>query len=176
MKFILDFDRTLFDVEQLYASLELLNKRHLAGTEESFSCVDFTQLLFPDVQNFFRTKQKSDIYILSSTSGLSGDWEADYQRKKISQTQLDSQVKEVFIMSGEKGPHVAEVIKSFDVQEQVIFIDDRIEHCLSVSQQVPHVLCFLLVRNAENIGDIHTIKNISVVHTLRDVDDSIGVL
>jgi len=176
MKYFLDFDRTLFDVETLYLELEKTKQRHLAGTQASFQCVSFPELVFSDVADFLRTKNLEDIFIVSSTLGLSAQWDEQYQRQKITEAGMDTKVNKVFVLSGDKTKIIKEAIGQFPESEQVIFIDDRIEHCLSVKQALPDSYCFLITRG-ESAGESDGyLQGIPVVHTLAEVDDRIKAL
>lgn len=173
MKYILDFDRTLFDVEKLYESLDKCNQSQLAGTVESFSHVSIPDFLFADVAAFFLNKNPEDMYIVSSTSGLSAQWETEYQTAKIFASGLAKKVAEVRVLAGDKGIEALKIVEQFSAPETIIFVDDRIEHCLSVKLALPRAYCFLMVRNKEVIGDTDVVQGIPVVHTLKEVDDSI---
>lgn len=170
MKYILDFDRTLFDVEALYQQLDRTNARHLAGTTDSFKTVSMADLLYPDVTDWLQQKPIEDLYILSSSSGLTGEWERDYQREKIIATGVGALVAEVIVVQGEKGGSAAEIAKRFPPSDRIVFIDDRIEQCLSVQMCVPRAQCCLMVRNKDVIGDISQVRGIQVVHDLSTVD------
>ena len=171
--YILDFDRTLFDVERLYLELAKINQSHLAGTEESFSLFSFKDLLFSDVKEFILNKR---VVILSSSNGINKDWETEYQNKKIAETGLDKLVEEVVVMSGDKGVHARQIAEQFGAHEPVVFIDDRIENCLSVKRNLPESHCFLMARDPEVVGNNKQIMGIKVVNTLLEVDDIIKEL
>ncbi len=176
MKYILDFDRTLFDVEKLYEQLARCNQSHLAGTPESLNHISVPELLFPDVADFLQGKKLEDLFIVSSTSGVSAQWERDYQIAKISASGLDTRVAEVRVLAGDKGVEAVNIAEQFSPREMVVFVDDRIEHCLSVKSALPDSHCFLLVRNKAVIGETDVVQGIPVVHSLNEVDNSILLL
>jgi NAD(P)-dependent dehydrogenase (short-subunit alcohol dehydrogenase family) len=169
MKYILDFDRTLFDVDTLYEQLARCRQSHLAGTIESFAHVAIADLLFSDVPQFLSDKKPADVYILSSVSGLSGQWETDYQTAKIAASGLAEQVAAVQVVSGEKGVAAASIAAGFPSAEPIVFVDDRIEHCLSVQAAVPEAHCWLIVLRPSIIGDRKSVQGIPVVHSLSEV-------
>lgn len=175
MKYVFDFDRTLFDVARLYDSLERQNLRHLAGSLESLPYLDVESLLYADVRAYLASKDPSDCFILSSSSGLTGEWEAAYQRAKIDASGVTELVSEVLVMQGEKGPALAGIASRFPPTEPLVFVDDRIEQCLSVRASVPQAICCLMVRDQSVIGDTSAVQGIPVVHTLAAVDAIIEV-
>lgn len=170
--FILDFDRTLFDVDALYQALDTAGLRHLAGSSESVAHCAMHEFLFPDVEPFFVTKEPAQLRILSSVVGLSQSWEVDYQVAKIAASGLSKRVAEVRVVAGEKGPVVREWCTQQGVSNSpIVFIDDRIEHCLSVQECAPTAQPILLVRNPSVVGPVSRVHGIPVVHTLAAVDD-----
>jgi hypothetical protein len=176
MKYILDFDRTLFDVEKLYQELEAIGKSEIAGTQESLSLIPMSDLLFPDVLDFFNEKNSDDIYILSSAKGLTAQWETDYQAAKIAATGIDAKVCQVRVVEGKKGAEALEIAHLFSSEETIVFVDDRLENCLDVKSVLPKVYCFLVIRDEVIPEYDYAGVGVSVVHTLTEVNDSMMTL
>jgi hypothetical protein len=176
MKYILDFDRTLFDVEKLYQELETLGKREMAGTQDSLSLIPMSDLLFPDAVDFINATDLADMYILSSVSGLTAQWETDYQIAKIAATGIDKKVCEVRVVEGEKGAQALEISRLFSSEETIVFVDDRLENCLDVKSVLPKAYCFLIIRDEVIPEYDYAGVGVSVVHTLTEVNDSMMTL
>lgn len=176
MKYLLDFDRTLFDTEAFIQTYE----RSGASTElvspeiwEEFSAADF---LYAEVRQFFQSKSATDIYIVTMFTKQYGEKSYDYQKAKVEQEPILSWVEQIEYVDGLKGERAAEIAKQFPPYEPIIFVDDRIEQCLSVKKHVPTSHCFLLVRDPSLIGDVENVQEIEVAHSLTDIDAKIKEL
>ena len=169
MKYLLDFDRTLFDVEQLYVELAQCGQSQLAGTVESFAYVSIADLLFSDVAEFLADKNKSDLFILSSASGLSAQWETDYQTAKITASGLDKKVASVHVVPGDKGAEAVKIASQFAPHEQIIFIDDRLENCQAVKTALPNAHIYLLKRHLKFDSKQQTRQTIPIITSLAEV-------
>tara|TARA_B100000508_G_scaffold70522_2_gene55021 strand:- start:295 stop:816 length:522 start_codon:yes stop_codon:yes gene_type:complete len=168
MKYILDFDRTLFDVEGLYLALEEKEQRHLAGTTESLLLLDPADFLFPDVIDFLKKHKKEDLFILSSSQGITADWTEDYQAEKIERTGLSEYVAEVIVMKGGKGEFVRDLVADFP-EDNFAFIDDQAEQCISVKNMSPEVECFVVKRDDENRELDETVDGFRIIKSLFDL-------
>lgn len=169
MLYLLDFDRTLFDVGALYAALEELGKPELAGTLESLERLPIASFVYPDVAAFLATHGR-ETFILSSASGLTGEWETDYQQAKIDASGLTTQVAEVQVVTGGKGEAAAQIAARFAPPEPIIFVDDRLEYCLEVRAAVPRAICCLMVRDQAQIGETRSVQGMPVIHQLSEID------
>ena len=79
MKYILDFDRTVFDMDALYRKIEDTNPDAKTGTLKSLQGISLNEFLFPDALEFFKQHAKEDIQIVSSSFGFTGQWDLKYQ-------------------------------------------------------------------------------------------------
>ena len=173
MKYILDFDRTLFDTDLFIKQVVADGHQETLMTPkiwDQYAVIDF---LYPDVFPWLSTKQTKDLHILTAwTPGYGLQAEA-MQQKKLTAANLESLVAAITFISGDKGKPAAKIASQFPPQETVVFVDDLIENCLSVKQNLPNSVTCLMVRNPEIVSEIPVIP---VVHTLYDIDAMIGSL
>ena len=169
MLYLLDFDRTLFAVESLYAALAARGWDELVGTHESLERVPIADYVYEDVAPFLAAHGTESI-ILSSASGRSGEWETAYQRAKIDASGVAAQVREVCVVPGDKAAAAAEIAQRFPPDTPMCFVDDRIEHCLAVQAALPQATCCLMVRDPSVIGPVTSVQGMPVVHTLAALD------
>lgn len=170
MKYILDFDRTLFDTDSFISQVEADGKRSILVTTEIWSHYNARDFLYKDVLDWLLSKNKSDIQILTAVTADLGDKADSFQREKLNSANLKKFVSSTTFVTGEKGQSVAEIAKQFPLEEKLVFVDDRIEQCLSVKETMSEVICCLMVRDKSLIGEVKMVNNLKVVSTLADVD------
>ena len=169
MKYILDFDRTLFNSPACYQYITE-QKGEFEFTAEALADIEVCQFLYDDVISWLNTESKADLYILTAISPKYGPSAGDFQREKLFCSQVVDAVKDVVFMEGLKGEPVAEIAKQFPPHEPLVFVDDRIEQCLSVKSAAPEAVCCLMVRDPAVVGEVSEVQGIKIVHCLADVD------
>jgi len=174
VKYLLDFDRTLFDTNSCYTDLALKWGEPLQFTPELWSRLSASDYLYSEVKPWFATKDSADVIIITAFTPEYGPDSKAYQAEKVKSSGLSEEVSRVIVMEGEKGQTVKSVVSTLPVTEKVVFVDDRIEQCLSVKRANPEVIVCLMVRDRAVIGDVSSVQGIYVVHCLRDVDDVIN--
>jgi len=160
MKIICDFDRTVFDTERLYRILEKEGLSDKSGTMQSLEVVDPPNLIFPDAAEYFRTHTQHQFFIVSSVSGKTADWDIEYQKEKIKQSEVSGLVSKVCVVSGEK----ASVINKLVGDEEALFIDDLEKHLEDVTLSNPNIIGVLINRvesaNPSRFPQIHSFSEV----------------
>lgn len=168
MKYLLDFDRTLFDTDAFVAQVERDGRGGALLTPGIWDQYHVQDFLYADVLSWLKTVAREDVYIVTALAG--GDEAAAFQRAKLASGGFNELVTDTHFVSGLKGEVVAEIAKQFPPEEPIVFVDDRIEQCLSVQACAPQVTVCLMVREPESIGEVSTVQRMPVVHDLSGVD------
>ncbi|MCA9361871.1 hypothetical protein KC906_00710 [Candidatus Kaiserbacteria bacterium] len=176
MKYVLDFDDTLYDAKRFKQQVAADGTAHLLFTPEIWQLYDVQDYLHTDTVDWLASKQQEDLFILTAAMTSDGKVVMAYQQEKLRCSKLGAVVFEIIFSAGEKGVETAEIASRFPPSEPIIFIDDKIEQCLSVKATVPQAHCFLMVRDPSVIGEAETVRSIDVVHSLADVDAKIREL
>jgi FMN phosphatase YigB (HAD superfamily) len=143
MKYILDFDRTVFDMDALYTQIAKINPDTKLGTIESLDKIDIARFIFPDALAFVAAHQSSDIYIVSSCYGKSATWDIEYQREKIKRSKIALQVNRVYVVSTSK----IAVLKSLTTDmTKAIYVDDHLGHVQAAADALPDLQTVYLDR------------------------------
>jgi hypothetical protein len=167
MKYLLDFDRTVFDMEGLYRAIEQRNPGVDLGTVASLKGIDLEQFLFPDALDFFSTHDTADIEIVSSGVGLTGQWEVKYQTKKIELSGIAQYVHAIHVVADSKISTIKRIARESDA---VTYVDDHPEHVASAV----HHISGLIVVHIDRTGELTTIAGAKTIATLSDLDASIN--
>lgn len=176
MKYILDLDHTLLDTDAFATAVAKAGDgAHLvtATIWEKYQAQDF---LYSDVLSWLQKKAASDVTILTAYTPALGPEAEAFQRAKVANTGLQQHVASVVMMEGLKGDYAAEIAKQFPPEEIVVFVDDRIEQCLSVQSKLPSAVCCRMIRTHPESIQNGEHKGIYVVHSLSDVDGIIASL
>ena len=90
----------------------------------------------------------------------------EYQKRKIAESKIEKLVSEVVIMEGNKSGYVCERVDGVTV-----FVDDKLEHLLSVRNKCSEVVCIQLVRPGGTLESlVSDRKDIPVVADFRGVN------
>ncbi|MEY2665322.1 MAG: hypothetical protein RLZZ480_427, partial [Candidatus Parcubacteria bacterium] len=103
MRYVVDFDRTLFDFERLRNVVTHDGKLDLVGTVafwEHYNAMDF---LFPDVRGWIASKDPLSIHILTAFKSSLGPEAKAYQEEKIKSGGFLNLVGGMTVMEGDKG-------------------------------------------------------------------------
>lgn len=133
----------LFDPEGLFLRLEKYEKIDVGVLRENFSqhICDISDFVFLDVREFLNFVGKENAYVISF--GL-----PTFQNEKIIGTGINKLVSGCVVTKGSKAEairHVVEKVK-IDIDERMIFIDDRIEQVQDIKKSFPDAMTFLLCR------------------------------
>lgn len=127
----LDFDRTLFDTERFYNSLELT---YIEGIIAGQLGADFSKFIYPDVLSFIWNAQKAGYTCHLVTFGR-----RQVQECKFRLSGLEPYFDQTFyVEQGSKSDTVKKYLDSGVSCEKLVFIDDTIEHLEAFSAQFPN--------------------------------------
>ena len=125
----LDFDRTLFDTEAFYNSLELT---YIEGIIAGAIGADFSRFLYPDVIRFMQKCQKAGYLCHLVTFGR-----RSVQECKVKLSGIEPYFGELFyVEQGSKAVIIENYLNSGVSHEKVLFIDDTLEHLEDFTQLV----------------------------------------
>ena len=167
MKYILDFDRTIFDTDRLYKELESTGNRDLAGTIESLDKLNVPDLIFADAIKFISMHNKLDIVVVTSCLGKTAVWDKSYQEEKIKRSGIRDLVGVVDVVVGEKPKAVLKHIQT----DRCVFVDDMEKHLLSVKKAIPEIICVQISRT-KNLDE--KTSEFVQISTLAELDVIIG--
>lgn len=167
MKYLLDFDRTVFDMESLYESIAQTNPQTELGTIASLDGLPLETFLFPDALQFFASHDPSDIEIISSCYGKTGQWDLDYQKEKIRLSNVADFVGQVHVVAEDK----VSCIEKITGRKPAVFVDDHPEHIRQVAEALPTVTAVYIDRLQER-SDAGNVKRIE---SLTELDASIFI-
>ncbi len=170
--YILDFDRTLFNVDESYKVPIFQERKELVGTIEGLTNIDLPEYIFEDAQNFLNSHAKNNLHIVSSCKGTSRQWGMEYQKEKIQRSGVGEFVSSIEVVEDGK---VAAVQSLVDGTKSV-FVDDSAEHLEAVLKQCPEVLCIQIIRPSP-VKRITPTTNpvIPIIQNLSQLDDIINM-
>lgn len=172
MRYILDFDHTLFDTDALWAEAAKVGIANVSTprTWDIFRVADF---FYEDTIAFLSSKKKEDVTILTAWTPREGPEAEAYQRRKLEEAALDSYVSNIIMMEGDKSPYVESLYEG----EPTIFLDDKAKHLELTKARCPDIMCVQIIRHnaTKHIPRVER-ADIPVVHTLLELDAMIGTL
>ncbi len=128
----LDFDRTLFDTEQFYNSLELT---YIEGIIAGSIGADFSRFLYPDVLSFILNVREANFSCHLVTFGRRG-----VQECKFKLSGLEPYFDQMFYVEQGSKASVIQTYLEIGIPGTVAyFVDDSVEHLSVVATQVPVV-------------------------------------
>ena len=168
MKYLIDFDHTLLDTDRFVAQVVADGRENDLVTSGIWQFYNVRDYLYEDVLGWLRSKAKEDLHILTAMTPSLGSESCDFQREKLHSGNFTEFVESITFMVGEKGEAAAEIASQFPPHEPLVFIDDRLDQCLSVKVAIPEAHCFMIVRE----GDLSVAvpPEVSVVSNLAEVD------
>jgi len=168
MKYILDFDRTLFDTKAYVETVEraglTMAERITPDIWDTYHVRDF---LYPEVIEWLQSKPKADIHILTAISPKLGPRATEFQTQKLHSGDFLQLVDGITFMIGDKGSYVKDIAGS----SPAVFVDDKVSQHISVKDHAPAVHCALMQRPGEAVhttesSDIHIVQNLHEIDTL----------
>lgn len=156
MKYLfLDFDRTLFDTELFYTSLEL---KYVLGIQRFPKGVDFSKFIYPDVIPLLNLLKKLGFTICLVTFG-----ERAVQEYKFQASGLVPYFKDMFyVEQGSKAAAIKRYLDSAVSCEKIIFVDDMVRHLEAFSQLIPSGIPIRIRRIGAKGSDISDNRFVSV--------------
>jgi len=166
MKYILDFDRTLFDTERLYAAFanDGVDRNILVpDIWQSYQAKDF---LYDDALEFLQSHTPDDLIILTAYGTKYGDQVKQYQQAKVAQEPVLSLVKQIYYVESDKVAQMQVIRAQFDLAEQLVFADDLLDHCVAVQSCIPNCTSLWVRRTDDQPAPPTDIKAISSLSEL----------
>ncbi len=170
MQYLLDFDRTVFDMEGLYEQISIVNPEAELGTEASLAGIDLEALLFPDAVTFFSTHPKDSITVVSSGYGLTGQWDTAYQAAKIQLSNIQQYVGSINVVADSKIATIKRLAREY---EDVVYVDDHPENVQDARTHIPGIHVVYINRSMKH--DSASVVGSKEISTLDDLDAIIGL-
>jgi hypothetical protein len=166
MKYLLDFDRTVFDMDGLYLAIATQNPDATLGTTGSLVGIDIEALLFPDALGFFATHDQNQIEIISSGFGLTAQWEVAYQTEKIKLSGIAKYVTAIHVVPDSKVSTIKRLVR--ESEGDVTYVDDHPENIKNALQNIPTLSVVYLDRSGEQkeIPGATTIARLTDISTI----------
>lgn len=143
----LDFDRTLFDTEQLYACLgEATESRIRAFIEGTINTPNLASMLYPDTLPFLEQARDTHRLVL-----LTYTLSPALQEKKIRESGVISYLNDIIMTHGEgggsgKGVGAQTYLRTSERADGHMFVDDALENISEVKTVNPQVRCVRILR------------------------------
>lgn len=147
MKYVfLDFDRTLFDTEAFYNSLELT---YIEGIIAGAIDADFSKFLYPDVHMFLKNCQKIECKCFLVTFGRRRTQEC-----KLKLTGIEDYFTKLFyVEQGSKAKIIKNYLNKSVSCEKVIFVDDTLSHLADFAESIPEGISVRMCRQGAKGSD-----------------------
>ncbi len=135
----LDFDRTLFDTEAFYNSLELT---HIEGIIAGQLGADFSRFLYSDAISFMCNAKEAGYSCHLVTYGR-----RSVQECKVKLSGIEPYFTELFyVEQGSKAEIIQKYLDSGVLCEKAMFIDDSIDHLAQAHELLPQVVSVRMAR------------------------------
>lgn len=170
MIFALDFDRTLFNTDLDFASIEEKGLVALIGDPSIHEVVDPVPFLYPDVIPFLKRQNKQKVFIVSAITPSYGPLSDVYQKDKIERTGMREYVEDIFLVVGSKVPALKTIMERHK-DETIIFVDDRLDVIAPVKTELPEIVCVHIARDGAKImSDVEFLEGVEKVSTLIELE------
>ena len=147
----LDFDRTLFDTERFYNSLELT---YIEGIIAGNIGADFSRFLYPDVLGFIWNVRAAGFCCHLLTFGR-----RSVQECKFKLSSLEPYFDQMFyVEQGSKAEIIKNYLDSGVSCEKVVFIDDTLEHLEAFVAVIPNGQAIRMARPGAKGSEISNNK------------------
>lgn len=166
MKYIFDFDHTLFDTDFFIDAAEPYKADGLWLTPRIWDLLPVDDFLYEDTLDYLVTLSTEDCVLLTAWTSSLGPESYEFQREKVMRSKVASMVAQVIVMEGDKGMYVQELAGS----QGAVFVDDTLTHLLSAQTHAPHVVPVQMMRPG---CERDTSPTIPVVHSLTELASSL---
>ncbi len=165
MKYILDFDHTLFDTARFVHDAAEHKKNGTLITPDIWDSYDASSYLYDDVIPFLESIGKEHVQILTAVTTSLGPLSTEFQKAKLYRSGIASFVKEILFIEGEKGDHVKRMYE----HTPTVFIDNMLSQLKSVQELCPEVEVVQIIRpdalgTNEIDGTDETIKKVTSLY------------
>lgn len=166
MKYIFDFDHTLFNNDLFREASAAYVESGLWVTPAIWNILEARSFLYEDTVDFLTSLQKEDVRILTAMSPALGSDARNFQKVKLEKSGLAKYVSEIIFMEGDKGPYVQEMHDG----TPTVFVDDKLAHLVSVKKMCPKVHVVQMVRpGLEDRIPVSMVKEIPVISSLSEL-------
>jgi hypothetical protein len=172
MKYILDFDRTLFDTDAFKAQVAKDNKTDSLLTPAIWQQYSARDFLYNDVRAWLQKKPLESVVILTALSPEAGPLASEFQKAKLASSGMCDLVSEVIFMVGDKGKYVQDIAAG----QPACFVDDLLSHHQSVQKYAPYVTSLYMDRAGTVVAQKLVDSNIHLVRNLAEVDAIMGAI
>jgi len=164
MRYVLDFDRTLFDTERSYVRFE--ERGLVAGDPAAWEVLDSAEFLYPDTRQFLeRTRGVHPMAVLTfADTETYGPANSVFQRTAVERA-VGQYVDEIVCT---EDPDKSKHVSLFRSGEPVVFLDDTPAMLECVAAAHPHVLCVHVRRPETKHYDTET--SFVTVSSLDDIE------
>jgi FMN phosphatase YigB (HAD superfamily) len=156
----LDFDRTMFDTERFYNSLELT---YIEGIIAGNIGADFSRFLYPDVLSFIWNVRAAGFCCHLVTFGR-----RSVQECKFKLSGLEPYFDQMFyVEQGSKAEIIKNYLDSGVSCEKVVFIDDTLEHLEAFVAEIANGQAFRMARPGAKGSEVSnsrfkTLQNLAI--------------
>jgi hypothetical protein len=163
MRYILDFDRTLFSTERFISAAALDVQDSSRLTASIWDTYDASSFLYEDTIPFLESLSPEKVVILTAWSERFGPQVYDFQTAKVERSGVTKYVSEVELVSGDKGPHIRKLLTS----EPTVFVDDKIAQLLSAKEHCPEVTVVQMIR--PSVSGLPTHPSVPIITSLKEL-------
>ena len=162
MKYILDFDGTLFNTKGLTEAVIEAQLTDIHTTPEVFDQLSPRDFLYEDTIDFL-SRCTDQVYILTMMSPVDGPYYKEFQHRKVNDSGIGEYVTEIVYMEGLKGDSVTRLAEG-----STVFLDDRYAQLASVAETCPEVRVVQMLRPDL---DREVYPGVAIVHNLTEFED-----
>jgi len=163
MRYILDFDRTLFSTERFVSAAMLDEQDGSRLTASIWDTYDASSFLYDDTIPFLESLTPAQVIILTAWSERFGPQVYDFQTAKVERSGVAKYVSQVVLVSGDKGPHIGKLLTS----EPTVFVDDKIAQLLSAKEHCPELTVVQMIR--PSVSGLATHPSVPVITSLKEL-------
>ena len=168
MRYIFDFDHTLFDTDRFSVAAEPYKADGLWVTPAIWDILDASSFFYADTVPFLENLDPTDVTLLTAWTPVLGSEAYEFQKVKVERSGIQDLLTEVQIVEGDKGSHVRELYDG----RATVFVDDRVDHLLSAKKHCPDVQVVQMIR--PGVGDLPTDQAVPVISNLNELSNVIN--
>jgi hypothetical protein len=168
MKYILDFDHTLYETARFKEDARAYDALETWATPAIWDSLDERSYFYNDTIPFLLTLNRCDVVILTAVSPELGVHARAFQEAKLKKSGIAPFVHEILFMEGDKGPYVEQLYEG----TPTVFLDDTLAHLESAKAHCPGVYTVQMVRpGLEHRGPISASSAIPVLSSLEPLKE-----
>lgn len=172
MRYFLDFDRVIFDVDAYYKDIENRGLAQLVVHPDVWNVLDAKAYVYPDAIDFLKTHDPNTISVITAMSPQFGPHAREFQKRKVQISGVEAQVGSVIFMEGLKGSHIRDAYSS----GPAVFVDDKLEQVASVHRDNPSVIVVHMVRTAPSKEIQFNTPPFPIINSFVELDNLLSAL